>query len=222
MLDGSARARVTETTPVGATVLLETGRAKVIVIHKARTEWKVTTGPYLIRVTGTSFAVSWEPAAGALEVVMFAGAVVVKGPGIESGVALSGSQRFVTSSAPKVDHTRAEPACDGRRGVGDVTERPGTAGASRGRTEDAINAHPSEDGTFGRGRCHFGGGANIDVVARKLDGARGEGAASAPVLEEAERRGIDMSLDSASEADLSALADAARSPGESNWRGARS
>jgi hypothetical protein len=212
-LDGSARARVTETTPVGATVLLETGRAKVDIVHKARTEWRVTSGPYTIRVTGTSFAVSWEPAAGALEVVMFSGTVVVKGPGIESGVAISGSQRFVTS-APKIETlpdptlpapdvaatTQAPPAAQGQPAP--LEERPKTP---------TTYIHPktgiSNAGGFNAAAEHAATSPPESWTALSAKGQHQR------VLEEAERRGIDSSLDSASEADLSALADAARYSG---------
>jgi hypothetical protein len=212
MLDGSARARVTETTPVGATVLLETGRAKVDIVHKPRTEWKVASGPYTIRVTGTSFAVSWEPAAGALEVVMFSGTVIVKGPGIESGVALSGSQRFVTAApkietlpelnlpAPDVVATPTSPRTEG-------SPAPPEEGPKTLSTRSRPKSGPSGPGSIAPAPEP---GSSSPAESWTALGAKGQ---HQRVIEEAERRGIDTSLDSAGEADLSALADAARYAG---------
>jgi len=55
-----SRGRVTRTTTHGAEVLLETGRAKVDVLHRADSDWTILAGPYTVRVTGTSFDVSFE------------------------------------------------------------------------------------------------------------------------------------------------------------------
>src|SRR5262249_31843871 len=74
---GSARARVTGSSHTGASVLLETGSARVEVVHRSDSAWTFATGPFTVSVTGTSFALSWEPVSGTLDIQMFSGVVVV-------------------------------------------------------------------------------------------------------------------------------------------------
>jgi hypothetical protein len=90
-----SHARVTRTTPNGAEVLLENGRAHVDVVHRRDTRWSVVAGPYTVYVTGTSFDVAFDARTQTLEVDMRAGAVRVQGPGIDSPVEIRGAQQFV-------------------------------------------------------------------------------------------------------------------------------
>lgn len=82
VLEPQARARVTRTTPRGASVVLETGTARVDVVHRPGAEWSVSAGPYTIAVKGTSFDVSWETSSSTLLLAMRNGVVVVRGPGV--------------------------------------------------------------------------------------------------------------------------------------------
>jgi len=193
-------------------VLLEAGRAKVDVVHRLHAEWKFTSGPYTIRVVGTSFAVSWEPTSGTLEIDMFSGAVVVRGPGIESGIEVAGSQRFVTSSAPKVEAAPALSASAGESsdmalGSGDLSSAVAQSGGGKSSSPVREKAGEAAVGSVGI------------VPSRPLPVAPESWSALAAtgqhqrVLDAAEGRGIDAVLSGATEADLSALADAARYTG---------
>src|SRR5580704_13601284 len=89
-----SRGRVAATTPVGAEVVLEQGRAKVHVQHRERTRWMVDAGPFAVKVTGTEFFVAWAADAGTLDVWMKAGRVEVTGPVLGDALTLSAGQHL--------------------------------------------------------------------------------------------------------------------------------
>jgi hypothetical protein len=93
-LTPGSRGRVAATTPVGAEVVLEQGRARVHVQHRDKTQWTVDAGPFAVRVTGTEFTLAWAADAGTLDVWMRSGRTVITGPGISESVALSGGQHI--------------------------------------------------------------------------------------------------------------------------------
>lgn len=93
-LSPGARGRVAATTPVGAEVVLEQGRARVHVQHRDRTQWTVDAGPFAVRVTGTEFILAWAADAGTLDVWMQSGRIVVTGPGIGESVAITSGQHI--------------------------------------------------------------------------------------------------------------------------------
>jgi ferric-dicitrate binding protein FerR (iron transport regulator) len=214
VLQDAARARVTATTSAGASVLLEAGRVKVDVVHQPRTEWTIASGPYSVRVTGTSFLMGWEPGTGTFEITMVSGTVVVRGPGIDSGVSVGGSQRFVTSLAPKIEPIPAPTAT-----AAEVVLPSPIASESFGAN------HPDQVGTPEAPRVHDRATempsprsvANQSASVPEEDwtalAARGQ---HRRVVEAADGKGIETVLSSASENDLSALADAARYTGRTD------
>jgi hypothetical protein len=90
-----SRGRVAATSPTGAEVVLEQGRAWVHVQHHERTAWTIDAGPYAVHVTGTDFLVSWAAEAETLDVWMRAGRVVVTGPVLGDEVTLSAGKHLV-------------------------------------------------------------------------------------------------------------------------------
>lgn len=62
-----------------AEVTLAKGKAQVHVVHRRKTSWSINAGPYKVRVTGTRFAVQWNPEQEAFELAMSEGSVVVTG-----------------------------------------------------------------------------------------------------------------------------------------------
>ncbi len=56
-----ARARLVEIDAKGAHLLLESGRARVAVVHRPHARWRVSAGPFAVHVTGTRFEVGWDP-----------------------------------------------------------------------------------------------------------------------------------------------------------------
>src|SRR5258708_27609669 len=81
-----ARGRVTETSPRGATVVLDDGSMSAAVVHRAASRWRVTAGPFTVLVTGTKFDVRWRVAEQAFELDLHEGSVTVLGPSLETRV----------------------------------------------------------------------------------------------------------------------------------------
>lgn len=63
----------------GAHLDLRDGHMDLHVIHRWSGRWEVTAGPFLVRVTGTRFAVDWSPAHGRFSVAVREGEVRVTG-----------------------------------------------------------------------------------------------------------------------------------------------
>lgn len=95
----NARLRVPEVHADGATLMLDSGRATVSVVHRhARSHWTVVAGPYAITVVGTRFDVEWHPHLDKLTIDMSDGQVEVGGPKIAAPVAVRASQHFEASA----------------------------------------------------------------------------------------------------------------------------
>ncbi len=92
----SARARVRQLRVDGATLRLERGEATVSVRHRTVTRWLVEAGPFVVRVTGTSFRVGWRPEPETFDLEVFEGEVRVAGPDAPERVLRSGDQMHRT------------------------------------------------------------------------------------------------------------------------------
>ena len=202
-LDPATRARVTQTTGRGAIVLVETGHARVDVVHHPDTDWQVLAGPYTIKVRGTSFDVGFEESSQTLEVVMRSGVVSVEGPGITSPLQIGGAQRFVhtasstaattaVSDASATARESARAAPEPESTPAGATSEPPDDFAATASTAVAPSVSPSESWSelVARGEYHR-------------------------VLEAADVRGIDQALATGSPVDLMALGNAARFSGRS-------
>ena len=66
-------------------LLLARGSARLRVQHLPARQWTVTAGPFLVRVTGTRFDVSWDPNASRFELSLSEGRVEVAGPHLPRG-----------------------------------------------------------------------------------------------------------------------------------------
>jgi TolA-binding protein len=78
-LEPGSRVRIAELRPNGATLAVETGGLDVSVKHHGQTDYRLSLGPFLVRVTGTRFNVSFSPEQDLLRVSMREGSVVVSG-----------------------------------------------------------------------------------------------------------------------------------------------
>jgi ferric-dicitrate binding protein FerR (iron transport regulator) len=94
VLRSLGRLRVTGTHSRGATLWLERGELEVSIRHHPSARWRLDVGPYVVEVTGTRFAVTWNPDAGDFGVDLLDGAVLVGGPGISAPIRLQVGQRF--------------------------------------------------------------------------------------------------------------------------------
>lgn len=200
VLDPHARARIAQTSPNGASFQLESGRAHFKIVHRANTEWNVAAGPYSVRVRGTSFAASWDAAAEVFELTLESGSVIVRGPGIESGVQLDGVQHFV-----------------GRPG-----SSPSPAACASAQSEPAATnpapsvenpvAPPSSDPSLRPPSSSAAPSASAPVVESwSALAAKGQ---FRTIVDEAESKGVSASINASSAADLWALAEAARLTGK--------
>jgi TolA-binding protein len=202
-LEPQSHGRVTRTTPLGAEVLLENGRARVEVVHRPKTDWRILAGPYTVRVTGTSFEVGFEERTQTLEVIMRSGTVLVEGPGISNPVEIQGAQRFThRAGLPEASNgsLRLPSSEPGTQPQASVTSEPTSPGAPQ-----AV-ARPS--GNAGNGSTNGSGPASWAALA-----ARGHYQA---VLEQADRLGIGKALNTTKATDLMALGHAARFSGRTD------
>lgn len=85
-------ARVVELGVRGARVLLERGGARVDVVHRDATRWRLDVGPFEVAVTGTAFDVSWDPGAQIFSLELEEGSVVVTGPMVDEGRRISSGE----------------------------------------------------------------------------------------------------------------------------------
>jgi ferric-dicitrate binding protein FerR (iron transport regulator) len=194
-VDPGAELRVEDLARDGARVALFKGRTGVHVVHRDRTRWAVAAGPFVVRVTGTSFDVAWTSEEAKLEVALRSGSVVVEGPLTRAGVRLSEGHRLVASLhedrlvVESLDAPRPEKVDD----VG-AAQPPDHAPAAQTPATD-----PSSLAARGQERSWSKRVAAGDYAS---------------VVADAQARGLDSTLAQAPLADLVALADAARYAGQ--------
>lgn len=73
------RVRLEQLDASGAHLLLESGRAHVEAVHRASASWRLSMGPFAVRVTGTRFDVGWDAEADSFELVLEDGTVELSG-----------------------------------------------------------------------------------------------------------------------------------------------
>lgn len=81
----------------GAHVALESGDAIVTVAHGEKRSWELRAGPFLVRVTGTRFALAWDPNTDSFDLSLLEGQVELVGCGFGSGRKLVAGQRVHAS-----------------------------------------------------------------------------------------------------------------------------
>ncbi len=104
-LSPGARGRVAAVGVRGASLVLETGRVDVHVVHRWFSDWAVAAGPYTVHVVGTDLAVAWDPDAEQLDVEVTRGVVAVSGP------ALTGEQLVGSAGICRARTDRAARRC---------------------------------------------------------------------------------------------------------------
>ena len=110
--------RVSQNVSHRGEVSLENGRVTLAVPHRSDTDWKVFAGPYKVSVTGTRFEVRWDPQSSDLEVNVFEGSVMVSGPMLESGHAVT-SNRSLSANLQQssVQMTPVDPELEGLHNI---------------------------------------------------------------------------------------------------------
>jgi TolA-binding protein len=212
--------RVTNLRPHGATVLLEVGRATVNVQPLPRAEWRIAAGPYTVEVVGTRFEMGWQVDSGTLDVQMHHGSVVVRGPGIETGVRLSQGDRFVSQTSNRLVR-EAAVATESQVKEPSDSDLDGTAGSpgagpeyatEEGQVDEAAAPVHHEQRVRTHASLSSGSSDSVPPVKSSWQEIAGRGDYAA-VVEQAENEGLDNALSTCDVADLGVLADAARYTG---------
>lgn len=97
VLDARSRARVTASFTAGAQLTIERGSLDASVVHRAATRWRVDAGPFSVHVTGTHFTVRWDPETEAFAVHLIEGSVIVTGPLLGEGRAVTSGETLDVS-----------------------------------------------------------------------------------------------------------------------------
>ena len=200
-LSEQAVARVRFVTPKGAAVALDRGQLHAEVVHSASSEWRFDAGPFSVRVTGTSFGLTWQPEQDRFDLRLEHGSVLVSSPVANDPIPVRAGQwltirsrnnevliRDLTAdsvtSAPAPLSTLSEPLGD---------RALGASVPSQLLARDDARAKPSVSGEGSRSWV-------TDLAQGKLES----------ILRDAQSRGLDECLAKVSSQELSALADAAR------------
>jgi ferric-dicitrate binding protein FerR (iron transport regulator) len=208
--DPGSRLRVDEARVAGARVLVERGHANVHVHHQSRSAWNFVAGPFDVRVTGTRFDLSWDPATEAIDLRLSEGSVEVRSPFADAPIVVRAGQRFradlgsrsmtvidaatVPSAGANTPAKASESAASAPTTTGPQADEP-EAALARG---DGAAPHPSS--------------VPVPSEAWSALVARGQ---FETVVAKAGERGTSDCESACSASDLKALADAARYTGRS-------
>ena len=83
--------------PEGAHLSLEHGGLSAHIVHKERTAWSVTAGPFTVEVTGTRFDVDWSPERQSFRLDLEEGTVRVTGPMLRDGRLMRAGEKLLAS-----------------------------------------------------------------------------------------------------------------------------
>jgi len=204
-----ARGRLRSVDKEGTRVVLDQGTASFDVARSKERRWLVEAGPFSVAVKGTLFTVSWDPPSERFELRLRHGSVVVSGPIASGDIELRAGQRLLVN-LPKAETLITE-------------EPPDAAAAASGSAGPVSLDHPSADSGITTGQA-----SDKDALEPPSPSAAALAGGSAKVerkpswsehlahgrwdriLEEAETRGVEATLQTAPSEDLFALADAAR------------
>jgi ferric-dicitrate binding protein FerR (iron transport regulator) len=194
---GRGRLRLDPTT--GARLLLERGAASLQITPTTEPRWSVESGPFLVTVRGTDFTVGWDPTSELFELTLRRGRVIVSGPLVGDDFVVRPGQKL-SVSLPKAETVITEERSAGAA----LAPSAGAAPES-----SAVRAEPDAKPASGTG-----GGSSMPAAAtasppRQWRSALANGEWDR-IIAEAERGGIETTIDTASSDELFALADAAR------------
>jgi TolA-binding protein len=191
----------------GTRVVVDQGTASFDVARSKDRTWFVEAGPFSVAVKGKFFSVSWEPSSERFELRLQHGSVVVSGPIAGGDIELRAGQRLVVD-LPKAETliSEAQPppmAATSSRAL----SPPNLDSASPG---PAAASNPKDASSKGTSTI-VAPASSAGKIERKSSWAENLAhGAWDRILTEAEARGIDATLETASSEELFALADAAR------------
>jgi TolA-binding protein len=197
-IEPSAKIRVLGTDAHGAQVAIADGSIDVFVQPNKRSSWRFEAGPFSILVKGTTFRVGFEAAKGRLDLHMKSGVVEVRSPREDRVLTLRAGESLELFASPP----REAP-------IATAVHVPATAPIptpAEPTQASRIAAKHVAHGAPGRLAIHDEALASHPVPWSDLI-ARGDFSA---IVQDAERRGMDVTLAQGSALDLITLADAAR------------
>jgi TolA-binding protein len=185
-LDPKARAKVARSTPKGADLVLEAGRAQLDIVPRAESAWRVQTGPFVVIVTGTRFDLDWNPATDHFSLALYEGKVTVSGCTFGEGKKLVAGER-AEASCKAGKQSIAPLTTAAKDGARTVQRSEPAVGAEREPAHTANAEKPSE-------ASHASATKDHDWPSLARSGRYGEAyalASSAGIVEECGRRGAD-------------------------------
>lgn len=226
VLTPGTRGRLRSVDPSGARVAIEHGTAAFQVTQGGDRRWSVEVGPFVVKVKGTVFTVSWDSSNERFELGLRHGSVVVSGPVSGGDIVLRTGQRLIVNLATaetlimeeKREQTpgerggaptepSADPAADPRPDPATDPARTMPAVESRAPLTKVRSAGPTASANTP---------TNALGTTLKTSAAKGTWADELAnghwdrILEDVERTGMKAALEEASSEDLFALANAAR------------
>ena len=104
---GPAAGQVQESREQQVTIALHSGHLTALVRSAKERTWTVRAGPFQVIDLGTHFSTWWQAERMRLEVLVYQGSVLVRGPGLSSqGLVLSSQERLVIDGLNELSVTR--------------------------------------------------------------------------------------------------------------------
>jgi hypothetical protein len=197
-MDSATRLRVSRVEPTGALMMLEGGLLDVHIHPRPKASWAIDAGPYVVRVTGTEFDLAWKVDEQTLDLRLRNGKVLVEGPLTGGALHLVAGQHLVAN------------AKDGSLSiVHDGATLPAAAASSVDESAVAPAPAPSPESSPAPRP-----GAPVAAVRPAVEpsswSTRVAHGDFQGVVDDAERHGLERTLNDSPAADLAALASAAR------------
>ena len=206
-IETSAKLKVLGTDAHGAQVAITDGAIDVMVTPRSHSTWRFEAGPFSVLVKGTSFRLGFDAAKGRMDLHMKTGVVEVRGPRADRVLTLRAGESLELFANPPRDAPVAAPLR-----VTQETPRPEipTALSLAPLTEtpkaSRLLAKHASPGSPGRLAMHDGALPGQSLSWSELI-VKGD---FSSIVQDAERRGLDVTLARGSAQDLITLADAAR------------
>jgi TolA-binding protein len=206
-IETSAKLKVLGTDAHGAQVAITDGAIDVMVTPRSHSTWRFEAGPFSVLVKGTSFRLGFDAAKGRLDLHMKTGVVEVRGPRADRVLTLRAGESLQLFVNPPREAPIAAPVL-----VAQETPHPEVSTtlslSTPAETPQAsrLLAKHASSGSPGRLAMHDGALPGQSLSWSELI-AKGD---FSSIVQDAERRGLDVTLARGSAQELITLADAAR------------